>query len=450
MKKRLVIECILAVDRSESSSAHSVCKFRGNPTEGRLQASRQSQRTKGKRHMLRGAGLVAISSILWASLAFAENAPGVTATEIKVGGTFPFSGPVSSVGTTGKGLLAYITYLNERGGVGGRKVNYIALDDAYSPPKAVEQIRRLVESDEIAFLFSQLGTPSTAATAKYLAARKVPSIAILSGANAFTQYRDYPYITTALPSFDTEGRIYAKYLKKELLPNAKIAILYQNDDLGKGYVAAFKAVFGDDFARRTVVASYELSEPTIESHIVNFKSAQVEALFIAGTGKFAAQAIRRSREIGWKPLTIINLPSGSTGGTIVPAGVENSIGVVSGTYSKDPNDPKWANDRDMANYRAIFAKYLSGADIADTGYLIGYRQGMLLEQLLKQCGDDLSRENILKQARNFKDLVLPTTLPGIKVNTNETNSKAWTQLQLQRWTGSTWELFGEVLDGDSN
>jgi branched-chain amino acid transport system substrate-binding protein len=400
--------------------------------------------------MMKRAGLVTVTSILWASLALAENAPGVTATEIKVGGTFPFSGPVSSVGSTGKGLVAYVRYLNEKGGVGGRKVNYIALDDAYSPPKAVEQIRRLVESDEIAFLYSQLGTPSTAATAKYLAARKVPSIAILSGANAFTQFRDYPYITTALPSFDTEGRIYARYLKKMLSPEAKIAILYQNDDFGKGYVAAFKAVFGDDFARRTVLASYELSEPTIESHIVNFKSAQAEALFIAGTGKFAAQSIRRSKEIGWKPITIINFASASAAGTIVPAGVENAIGVISGTYSKDPTDPKWTNDPDIVNYRAVFTKYLAGADIADTGYLIGYRQGMLLEQLLRQCGDNLSRENILKQARNFKDLVLPTALPGIKINTNETNSKAWTQLQLQRWTGSSWELFGEVLDGDSD
>jgi branched-chain amino acid transport system substrate-binding protein len=400
--------------------------------------------------MLKCAGIVAVASTMWASLAFAENAPSVTATEIKVGGTFPFSGPVSSVGTTGKGLLAYVSYLNEKGGVGGRKINYIALDDAYSPPKAVEQIRRLVESDEVAFLFSQLGTPSTAATAKYLAARKVPSIAILSGANAFAQFRDFPYITTALTSFETEGRIYAKYLKKELPPNAKIAILYQNDDFGKGYLAAFKAVFGDDFSRRIVSSSYELSEPTIESHIVNYKSAQAEALFIAGTGKFAAQAIRRSKEIGWKPLTMINFASSSAAGTIVPAGVENAIGVVTGTYSKDPSDPKWANDPDMANYRTFFAKFLPGADIADTGYLIGYRQGMLLEQLLKQCGNDLSRENVLKQARNFKDLALPTALPGIKINTNENNSQAWTQLQLQRWNGSSWELFGEVLDGSSD
>jgi branched-chain amino acid transport system substrate-binding protein len=400
--------------------------------------------------MLTRLGGIAIASILWGSFAFAENAPGVTATEIKVGGTFPFSGPVSAVGTVGKGLLAYVSYLNDRGGVGGRKTNYIALDDAYSPPKAVEQIRRLVESDEVAFLFSQLGTPSTAATARYLAARKVPSIAILVGANAFAQFRDYPYITTALPSFDTEGRIYAKYLKTVLPPSEKIALLYQNDDLGKGYLNAFKAVFGDEFPRRVVLSSYELSEPTIESHIVNFKSANAEALFIAGTGRFAAQAIRRSNEIGWKPIIIINFPSGSTAGTIVPAGVGNSVGVVTGTFSKDPNDPKWNDDPDMANYRTIFAKYLPGADIADTGYLIGYRQGMLLEQLLRQCGDDLSRENILRQARSFKDLVLPTVLPGIKVNTNETNSKVWTQLRLQRWTGSTWELFGEVLDGNSD
>jgi branched-chain amino acid transport system substrate-binding protein len=400
--------------------------------------------------MLTRLGGIAIASILWGSFAFAENAPGVTATEIKVGGTFPFSGPVSAVGTVGRGLLAYVSYLNDRGGVGGRKINYIALDDAYSPPKAVEQIRRLVESDEVAFLFSQLGTPSTAATARYLAARKVPSIAILVGANAFAQFRDYPYITTALPSFDTEGRIYAKYLKTVLPPSAKIALLYQNDDLGKGYLNAFKAVFGDEFPRRVVLSSYELSEPTIESHIVNFKSANAEALFIAGTGRFAAQAIRRSNEIGWKPIIIINFPSGSTAGTIVPAGVGNSVGVVTGTFSKDPNDPKWNDDPDMANYRTIFAKYLPGADIADTGYLIGYRQGMLLEQLLRQCGDDLSRENILRQARSFKDLVLPTVLPGIKINTNETNSKVWTQLRLQRWTGSTWELFGEVLDGNSD
>ena len=400
--------------------------------------------------MLRHLASIAIGSILWGSLAFAENGPGVTATEIKVGGTFPFSGPVSAVGTVGRGLLAYVSYLNDKGGVGGRKINYIALDDAYSPPKAVEQIRRLVEGDEVAFLFSQLGTPSTAATARYLAARKVPSIAILSGANAFAEFRNYPYITTALPSFDTEGRIYAKYLKRVLSPSAKIALLYQNDDLGKGYLNAFKAVFGEEFPRRVVLSSYELSEPTIESRIVNFKSANAEALFIAGTGKFAAQAIRKSNEIGWKPLTIINFPSGSTAGTIVPAGVNNSVGVVTGTFSKDPNDPKWNDDPDMANYKAMFAKYLPGADIADTGYLIGYRQGMLLEQLLRQCGDDLSRENILRQARSFKDLVLPTVLPGIKVNTNETNSQAWTQLQLQRWTGSTWELFGEVLDGNSD
>jgi ABC-type branched-subunit amino acid transport system substrate-binding protein len=227
-------------------------------------------------------------------------------------------------------------------------------------------------------------------------------------------------------------------------------LLYQNDDLGKGYLNAFKAVFGEEFPRRVVLSSYELSEPTIESHIVNFKSANAEALFIAGTGRFAAQAIRRSNEIGWKPIIVINFPSGSTAGTIVPAGVSNSVGVVTGTFSKDPNDPKWNDDPDMADYRTIFAKYLPGADIADTGYLIGYRQGMLLEQLLRQCGDDLSRENILRQARSFKDLVLPTVLPGIKINTNETNSKVWTQLRLQRWNGSTWELFGEVLDGNSD
>lgn len=393
---------------------------------------------------------LAIASVLCCPFAYAENAPGVTATEIKIGGTFPFSGPVSASAPVGKGLLAYVSFLNDKGGVGGRKINYIALDDAYSPAKTVEQIRRLVEGDEVAFVFSQLGTPPTAATARYLAGRKVPSIAILSGAPGFTNFRDYPYITTALPAFDIEGKIYARYLKKVLSPSAKIAVLYQNDDYGKGYLNAFKVVFGEEFPKRVVTSAYEVAEPTIDSHIINLRSANAEALFIAGTNKFSAQAIRKSKEIGWRPVTIINFPSGSTAGTIVPAGVENSVGVISGTFSKDPNDSKWNDDPDIVRYKSFFAKYLPGSDIKDTGYLIGYRQGILLEQLLRQCGDDLSRENVLKQARSFKDLVLPTVLPGIKINTNETNSQAWTQLQLQRWTGSTWELFGDVLDGNAN
>src|SRR6476620_10340011 len=222
--------------------------------------------------MLKCAGIVAVASTMWASLAFAENAPNVTATEIKVGGTFPFSGPVSSVGTTGKGLLAYVSYLNEKGGIGGRKINYIALDDAYSPPKAVEHARRLVESDEIAFMYGQWGTPTNAAAIRYLNSKGVPSIGVSSGSHKFANIKDYPLSTTALVSFDTEGRIYARYLA-ETFPNGKIAILYQNDDLGKDYVSGFKAVFGDSYEKRVIAVPFEVSVPTVESQIVALKSS---------------------------------------------------------------------------------------------------------------------------------------------------------------------------------
>ena len=375
----------------------------------------------------------------------AADAPGVTATEIKIGGVFPFSGPASSIGLVGKGVLAYVQSINERGGIDGRKINYIAMDDAYSPPKAVEHIRKLVESDEVAFIFSQLGTPGNTASAKYLVLKGVPTISIISGSNKFTSVADFPLTTTGLVSFDTEGKIYAKYLSKAL-PNAKYAILYQNDDLGKDYVNAFKAFLKSDFDKRVVTAAYEISDPTIDSQVVSLKSSGAEALLVAGTPKFSAQAIRKVAEIGWKPTLIVNFPSGSVSATLKPAGFDNAMGVIVGTFIKDPTDSKWNDDAGMKAYRAFFAKYLAGSDIGDTNYLTGYQQGMILEQILKQCGNDLSRENIVKQAKSLKDLVLPTAMPGISINTSATNNMIWRQLQLQRWSGTNWEQFGEVLD----
>jgi len=375
----------------------------------------------------------------------AADAPGVTATEIKIGGVFPFSGPASSIGLVGKGVLAYVQSINERGGIDGRKINYIAMDDAYSPPKAVEHIRKLVESDEVAFIFSQLGTPGNTASAKYLVLKGVPTISIISGSNKFTSVADFPLTTTGLVSFDTEGKIYAKYLSKAL-PNAKYAILYQNDDLGKDYVNAFKAFLKSDFDKRVVTAAYEISDPTIDSQVVSLKSSGAEALLVAGTPKFSAQAIRKVAEIGWKPTLIVNFPSASVSATLKPAGFDNAMGVIVGTFIKDPTDSKWNDDAGMKAYRAFFAKYLAGSDIGDTNYLTGYQQGMILEQILKQCGNDLSRENIVKQAKSLKDLVLPTAMPGISINTSATNNMIWTQLQLQRWSGTNWEQFGEVLD----
>ena len=376
---------------------------------------------------------------------FAADAPGVTATEIKIGGVFPFSGPASSIGLVGKGVLAYVQSINERGGINGRKINYIAMDDAYSPPKAVEHVRKLVESEEVAFIFSQLGTPGNTASAKYLVLKGVPTISIISGSNKFTSVADFPMTTTGLVSFDTEGKIYAKYLSKAL-PNAKYAILYQNDDLGKDYVNAFKAFLKSDFDKRVVTAAYEISDPTIDSQVVSLKSSGAEALLVAGTPKFSAQAIRKVTEIGWKPTLIVNFPSSSVSATLKPAGFDNAMGVIVGTFIKDPTDSKWNDDAGMKAYRAFFAKYLAGSDIGDTNYLTGYQQGMILEQILKQCGNDLSRENIVKQAKSLKDLVLPTAMPGIAINTSATNNMIWTQLQLQRWSGTNWEQFGEVLD----
>jgi ABC-type branched-subunit amino acid transport system substrate-binding protein len=380
--------------------------------------------------------------------AFAAEMPGVTATEIKIGGVFPFSGPASSIGLVGKGVLAYVQSINDRGGINGRKVNYIAMDDAYSPPKSVEHVRKLVDSDEVSFIFSQLGTPGNSATAKYLAVKGVPSIAIVSGSSKFTNVQDYPLTTTGLVSYDVEGQIYAKYLTR-MVPTGKYAILYQNDDLGKDYVNAFRTFLKSDFDKRVVTAAYEVTEPTVDSQVVNLKSSGAEAFFIAGTPKFAAQAIRKAAEIGWKPTVIIDFPSSSVAGTLKPAGLDKSVGVIVGTTNKDPIDPKWTNDEGMKAYLAFFEKYLPGADISNTSYLTGYQQGILLEQILKQCGDDLSRANSLRQAKSLKDFEISTALPGIKVNTSAKNNMVWTQMRLQRWNGSSWELFGDVLDAAS-
>lgn len=374
---------------------------------------------------------------------------GVTDTEIKIGATFPFSGPASPLSNTGKGLIAYVNSINDRGGINGRKINLVTYDDAYSPPKSVEQTRKLIESDEVAFLFSPLGTPGLSATVKYVNARKVPHLFVVSGATKFTNFADFPMTTTGLPSYGTEGRIYAKYITKTL-PSAKIAILYQNDDLGRDFLAAFKDFFKEAFDKRVVPSSYELSEPTIDSHVVSLKASGAEAFLIAGTPKFTAQAIRKADEIGWKPLTLINFVSSSVSATINPAGPDKAVGVIAATTIKDPNDKKWADDAGMKGYRAFFEKYLPGADIGDNNYLFGTQQGQILEQVLMQCGNDLSRENILKQSRSISGLVLPTVVPGIVINTGPDNSMAYTQLQLQRWTGSSWEQFGSVLSADGN
>jgi len=396
--------------------------------------------------MLKRFKLVSALLLAVATPAYAADAPGVTKAEIKIGATFPFSGPASSLGNNGRGLMAYVQSINDRGGINGRKINLITLDDAYSPPKAVEQTRRLVESDGVAFIFGTLGTQSNSAIVKYLNGRKIPHLFVVTGATKFTNTFDFPYTTTGLPSYDTEGKIYASYIKRTL-PGVKIGILFQNDDMGKDFVESFKETFKDEFDKRILTSSYEVSDPTVDSQILGLRSFGAEALFIAGTPKFTAQAIRKAHEIDWKPLIVVNFISSSVSATLVPAGLENAVGVVSGSFYKDPNDPKWKDDPAVLGYRAYFSKYLPGADIGDTIYLTGIQQGEILERLLKQCGSDLSRENINHQAHNLRDVVLPTFLEGVRINTTPTNTQAITQLKLHRWNGKVWEEFGELMNG---
>ena len=371
---------------------------------------------------------------------------GVSSTEIKIGATFPFSGPASAFGNIGKGLLAYVRMINDRGGINGRKIEFIALDDAYSPPKTVEQTRRLVENDGVAFIFGSLGTPTNSAITKYLASKKVPHTFIISGAAKFTNLAEYPLLTTATPSNETEARIYARYIRSEQ-PDAKIAILYQNDDFGKDFVNGLRANYKDD-PDRIVASPFEVTQPTIDSQVVNLKNSGATAYLFAGSAKFAAQSIRKIYELDWKPLQITNMASSSVASVLAPAGLDRSIGLISASYLKDLADPKWKDDPGILQYREFMSKYAPGVDVNDNYYASGMQQGILLETLLKQCGDDLSRENIAKQALDLKDIELPLNIPGIKVSTSPSNNQAFTQLKLQRWNGSSWEAFGPVMGLD--
>jgi branched-chain amino acid transport system substrate-binding protein len=387
---------------------------------------------------------LAIAPVLSAQKAQADDPVGVTATEIKVGATFPFSGPASALGNVGKALIAYVEYVNDKGGVNGRKIRLIALDDAYSPSKSVEQTRKLVESEEVAFLFSPLGTASISANLKYANSRKVPHLFVLSGANKFTNYAEYPYTTTGLPSYDTEGKVYAKFIT-EKLPGSRIAILYQNDDLGKDFVGAFRSYMKNDFEKLVVARSYETTDPTVDSQVVSLKGSGAEAFFIAGSPKFTAQSLRKIREIGWSPLTVIINSTTSVAGTLAAAGLDNAKGVVSSTFVKDPMDTTWENDPAVKNYRAFVAKYIPGGDLAETLYVAGSFQGEILEKILQQCGNDLTRDNIMKQALNLRNFSPAMAIPGNAINTSADNHQAWTSLQLESFDGKSWVPFGKLM-----
>lgn len=392
-------------------------------------------------HFLVAGAVLALLPALSLQVANAQEMPGVTTTEIKVGSTFPFSGPASALGNIGKALIAYVDYINDTGGVNGRKIKFIALDDAYTPSKSVEQNRKLVESDEVAFIFSPLGTASITANLKYLNNKKVPQLFVVAGADKFTDHVTYPYTTTGMPSYNTEGKVYAKFIN-EKVPNGRIAILYQNDDMGKDLVGGVRSFLKDDFDKRVIAKAYETTDPTIDSQIVTLKSSGAEAFFFAGSPKFGAQAIRKVREIGWNPLTVINVASSSVAGALVPAGLDNAKGVTTSTFQKDPTDPKWSDDPAIKNYRTFLAKYMPNADIAETFYVLGVTQGEILKKILEQCGNDLTRENILKQALNLKNFSPSLAARGLTINTSPTNNQAYLALQLQTFDGKTWVPFG--------
>jgi branched-chain amino acid transport system substrate-binding protein len=390
------------------------------------------------------ATLVAIAS---PALAQKKYDAGATDTEIKVGNTNPYSGPASAYGLIGKTIDAYFKKVNAEGGINGRKINFISYDDGYSPPKAVEQVRKLVESDEVLLVFQPLGTPSNTAIQKYMNSKKVPQLFVATGATKWGDPKGNPWTMGWQPTYQAEGQIYAKYILKTH-PNAKIAILFQNDDYGKDYVKGLKDGLGDK-AKSMIVSElpYEPADPTVDSQIVSLKNSGADVFFNVTTPKFAAQAIKKAHEIGWKPVHLLNNVSNSVGSVLKPAGFEASKDVLSTGYLKDPTDPTWNNDAGKKEWLAFMDKYFPDGDKTSSFTVYGYTVAQTLAQVLKQCGDGLTRANVMKQAANLKNLDLPMLLPGIKINTSATDFYPIEQMQMQKFTGERWELFGEVISG---
>ncbi len=373
---------------------------------------------------------------------------GATDTEIKIGNIMPYSGPASAYGVIGKTEDAYFKKINAEGGINGRKINFISYDDGYSPPKTVEQARKLVESDEVLFIFNSLGTPPNSAIQKYMNMKKVPQLFVATGATKWNDPREFPWTIGWQPNYQSESRIYAKYILKNM-PNARIAVLYQNDDYGKDYLKGLKDGLGAKAASMIVAEeSYETTEPTIDSHIVTLKSSGADVFFNVTTPKFAAQAIKKNAEIEWKPLHFLNNVSASIGSVIKPAGFDASQGIISSSYLKDTSDPQWKNDAGMKAFDDFLTRYFPEGNRVDLNVMYGYTVAQGLVHVLKACGDNLTRENIMKQAASINGLELGGLLPGIKVNTSASDFAPISQLQLMKFKGERWDLFGEIISGD--
>jgi ABC-type branched-subunit amino acid transport system substrate-binding protein len=374
--------------------------------------------------------------------------PGVTDTEIKIGNIMPYSGPASAYGVIGRTEAAYFRMINAQGGINGRKINFVSYDDAYSPPKAVEQARKLVESDEVLLIFDPLGTPSNSAIQKYMNAKKVPQLFVSTGATKWNDPQNFPWTMGWQPNYQSEGRIYARYILTER-PNARIGVLYQNDDYGKDYLKGLKDGLGDKAASMIVAEdAYEVAETTIDTHVVKMKSLNVDVFVDIATPKFAAQAIRKTGEIGWKPLHLLNSVATSIGAVIEPAGFENAQGIVSVAYLMDPLDPTWKNHPGMKAFNEFLANYFPEGNRADSLLVTGYNMAQTLVQVLKQCGDNLTRENVMKEAANLRNFRTTNLLPGITINTSPIDFAPIKQVQLRKFKGETWELFGPLLSSE--
>ena len=373
--------------------------------------------------------------------------PGATDTEIKIGNIMPYSGPASSYGVIGKAEAAYVKMINEQGGINGRKINFISYDDAYSPPKAIEQARKLVESDEVLFIFQSLGTPSNSAIMKYMNAKKVPQLFVASGGTKFGDPKNFPWTMGFQPNYQSEGRIYAKYILQNF-PNSKIAVFWQDDDAGKDQFKGLKDGLGDKINMIIADKSYEVSDPSVDSQIVALKDSGADIFFSWAAPKGSAQAIRKVGELGWKPKFFLANTATTIASVLKPAGLEYSKDIISTAYVKDPTDPKWKDDPGVKHWTEFMDKYYPDGDKANANNAYAYVESQALVQVLKQCGDDLTRENVMKQAANLKNFTSEMLLPGISVNTSPDDYFPIEQMQLMKFNGQTWDLFGDIISGE--